>query len=68
VHHNNIATTYVEGGGTLNNNQPIVLAALLLLDGDDNYNKVSKTADNNQPFVGVVKVGRPKWAARPRRR
>ncbi len=55
----------LRGGGALNNNQPIVLAVLLLLDGDDNYNKVSKAADNNQPFVGVVKAGRPKRAARP---
>ena len=53
-----IATTCQRGGGgALNNNQPIVLAALLLLDDDDDYKKASKAADNNQPFVGVVKVG-----------
>ena len=64
-----IATTYVEGGGrAINNNQPSMLAALLLLDDEDNYNKASKATDNNQPFVGVLKAGRQKRAARPRRR
>jgi hypothetical protein len=53
------------GGGALNNNQPIVLAALLLLDNNDDYNKASKAADNDQPFVEVAKAGQRKRAARP---